>query len=172
MPVNEEINANTSSGNFPPIPTDVYQVEIKDVSTVKSKKYQSTEEQTQLNFKFVILDEGEHRGRFLQAWTTLTWFSGGGQRSPSKLYLLIKSVHDFYYKDKKSGVSAVAEWTADMITSAVINDLIGKQLRVSSSEIPTGGKVTAFMPVKSALPEWKQEEAPHPAETESDTVTV
>lgn len=167
MPINEDINAATSNGTFPPIPTDVYQVQIKDVLTVKSKKYNSNEEQIQLNYKFIILDEGEFKGRFLQAWSTLVWFTGGqGQRAPSKLFMIIKAVHDFYYKDKKTGTSSVSEWTPDMINATVINDLIGKQLRVSSSELPSGGKVTAFMPIKVTLPEWKEEDAPHPAETD------
>lgn len=66
-------------GNFDPIPMDKYTVQCVDVNLVKQQKFQSTEEEEVLNYKFAILDDkpmevttedgskkdGSTRGRFL-----------------------------------------------------------------------------------------------------------
>lgn len=66
-------------GNFDPIPMDKYTVQCVDVNLVKQQKFQSTEDEEVLNYKFAILDDkpmevteedgskkdGSTRGRFL-----------------------------------------------------------------------------------------------------------
>jgi len=44
-------------GNFDPVPMDKYTVQCVDVNLVSQQKFQSTEEEDVLNYKFAILDD-------------------------------------------------------------------------------------------------------------------
>jgi hypothetical protein len=151
------------SGDFPvqappakewnPVPEDVYQVVIKDIDEKDMQKFQSTEMETFYLFKFVIL-EGEEgvKNETLTAFVARKWFAGStkGKKTlnPSKLVNLVKAAYGFYYP--KLDVSFL---TADDMTAPVVNDLIGKQLRIAvkMNDDKTNNKVTDFMAIKKEL---------------------
>jgi len=47
----------STGGNFDPVPMDKYTVQCVDVNLVTQQKYQSSEEEEVLNYKFAILDD-------------------------------------------------------------------------------------------------------------------
>lgn len=147
------------SGDFPvesppekewhPVPEDMYQVVIKDIDEKDVQKYKSTEMEVQFLFKFVILEgEDKVKGESLSAFVARKWFSGSKSASPSKLVNLVKAVYGYYYPKLD-----ISDLKASAMSAAVLNDLIGKQVRVSVkfNDDKTGNKITDFMSIKEEL---------------------
>lgn len=151
MPLNETAHGVEApeQGDWKPIPEDTYQVVIKDIDEKFMKKYQSDEEDAFYHFKFAILDDGEEvQGQIVSTFCARRWFSGNKKYSPSKLVGLVKAVYAHYYPKL-----SVVEVEAEDMTLPVINDLIGKQLRVvvKLNDDKTNNKVTDFMAIKKEL---------------------
>lgn len=146
--VSNKVEAPESKG-FTILPEDVYQVVIKDIDEKIMTKYKSAEEDAFYQFKFAVLDEGEKiQGESINVFTSRKWFSGNKKAQPSKLVTLFKAVYAFYYPKLD-----IIELEADDITLQAINDLIGRQLRITVklNDDKTGNKVTEFMAIKKEM---------------------
>lgn len=136
------------------IPEDVYQVVVKDIEEKTMKKFQSEDEDTFYQFKLMLL-EGDEKilGQSVSVFCTRKWFSGSKKASPSKLVTFVKAVYAHYYPKL-----SVIELEAEDMTPEVINDLIGKQLRITIKVKPRSdgsgdtNNVTEFMAIKKELP--------------------
>lgn len=139
---------------FSVIPEDVYQVVVKDVDEKVMKKYQSDEDETFYVFKLAILGDvpAEILGQTVSIFATRKWFSGSKKASPSKLVNFVKAIYAYYYPKL-----SVVELEAEDMTPEVINDLIGKQLRITIKVKPRAdgngdtNNVTEFMSIKKEL---------------------
>jgi hypothetical protein len=132
-----------------PIPEDVYQVVVKDVEEKIMKKFQSEEEEAYYHFKFIILDGlDDAKDAMVSTFCTRKWFAGNQRTKPSKLVNLVKALYAFYYPKL-----SVIELEADDMNVGVINDLIGKQLRITVklNDDKTNNKITEFMAIKKEL---------------------
>jgi flavin-dependent dehydrogenase len=152
MPLNDTAHGVEAPENkdWTPIPEDIYQVVIKDIDEKIMKKFQSEEEDAFYHVKFTILDgEGVAANQQVSCFCARKWFSGNKKMSPSKLVELVKAVYAFYYPKL-----SVVELEAEDMTIKVINDLIGKQLRVNVklNAEGTNNKVSDFMAIKKQLP--------------------
>jgi hypothetical protein len=152
MPLNDTAHGVEAPENkdWNPIPEDIYQVVIKDIDEKIMKKFQSEEEDAFYHVKFTILDgEGEAENQMVSCFCARKWFSGNKKMSPSKLVELVKAVYAFYYPKL-----SVVELEAEDMSIKVINDLIGKQLRINVklNADGTNNKVSDFMAIKKELP--------------------
>lgn len=147
MPVTEDINI-PASASYVPVPADMYQFVIKDIESEVQPKYMGKEGETQLQFKIVtqIVGDDTLPDHKFSLWASAKWFAGKKGLQPSKLFNVFKAIYDFYYPQVN-----LREWKLDMINKAAINDLIGKQLRMTLSEEDGKNKPTAFMAIKKEL---------------------
>lgn len=125
-----------TGADFDPVPMDKYTVQCVDVNLVKQQKFQSSEEEEVLNFKFAILDEkemevtddkgekktGTTRGRYLWKRCRLA------HNDRSWLGKLTKAVY---------GRSLTKEEAA----SLNYDDLVGQQVDVMVEQTQKEGKV-------------------------------
>jgi hypothetical protein len=150
MPVTGLATVSSPEGReWKPVPEDVYQVVIADITEKMGKKYKSDEDQVQYLFKFVILDEGEAKGQTISAFCSTKWFTGRGELSSSKLVTIFKAVYGFYFKD-----IVVSDLKAVEINDLMLdNSLIGAQIKVTVklTDDKSNNKITDFMSIKSEL---------------------
>lgn len=142
--ISERTISKSQGADFEPLPADVYQVQIIDVDEREGVKYGTQDEKVmQFMFKTQVV-EGEQKGKGLVVFTSESWFDGGKNSKPSKLFNLIRTIYSFY-KDKK---------IADMqvITDKDINGLVGKQIRLTVETTDAGkNKVAGFLPIKEEI---------------------
>jgi hypothetical protein len=130
---------------FEILDADVYQVQIVDISEKEGTKFNSSEPVQQFEFKCEVVEE-ENLGKRVFIWTTQSWFDGGKSSKPSKLFDLVRQIYAFYHKD-------VNVKDMEEINFQQLNDLIGKQLRVTVTVTENGrNRVVGFMPIKKELP--------------------
>lgn len=126
------------------VPADVYQIKLTDVVESEGTDFNTGEPRRQLKFAGVIV-EGEYAGKIISFFTSTSWFNGGKNSKPSKLFNLAKTVYAFYQKGIK--VNEIAVFSAEDV-----NGLIGKQIRVTTETNEKGWpKVTAFTPIKAEI---------------------
>jgi len=153
MPVKSGVSVEVGNGKvFEPVPADVYTVEVLDIEEREGTKYQSSEVETQINFKFVIIEEGPFYGRFM--WATCAPKITGGTKQ-SKLYqVIVAATAKEFSKDelKRAG---------EIVTPEFLNGIIGSQLRLTVSVKDkvdgSGGKtnkIDSFLPKKVELPKF------------------
>lgn len=153
MPVKSGVSVEVGNGKtFEPVPADVYTVEVLDIEEREGTKYQSSEVETQINFKFVIIEEGPFYGRFM--WATCAPKITGGTKQ-SKLYqVIVAATGKEFSKDelKRAG---------EIVTPEFLNGIIGSQLRLTVSVKDkvdgSGGKtnkIDSFLPKKVELPKF------------------
>lgn len=131
------------------VPADVYQVVLSDVQEVEGRDFNTNEPKQQLRFMAEIVN-GDEKGKAIFFYTSYSWFNGGKNAKPSKLYNLVKTVYTKYHPDIAIDDMAIIE-------ASDVNSLIGKQLRVTVEETENGWpKVTAFVPVKDIIPYKKE----------------
>lgn len=130
--------------DFEILPADLYQVQIMDVDERETIKFGTTDEKVmQFMFKVQVV-EGESKGKGLVFFTSESWFDGGKNNKPSKLYNLMKTIEGFY-KD-------MAVTSLDAISDVEINGIVGKQIRVTAEVTDSGkNKVTGFLPIKKEI---------------------
>lgn len=140
---------------YPPMPEDMYQVElfVIDMDTVVDKK--SGEKRDVLKFQFVVLDAGEYRGRSI--WKnyvpTYLWEVGNDKNA---LYQITKAMIQ-----RDMSLEEMMGFTSDKI-----NMLVGFQCRVTTvNKAGTGlnsdktyTNIDKFLPKKEALPKLTAEE--------------
>lgn len=147
MPITGDFPVESTEWDL--IPEDVYQAVIKDIDEKETTKYQSEEKDVQYFFKFGLLEGDEKiKGQVVNAFASRKWFTGGKTTSPSKLVTLVKAVYGFYYPKMN-----VMMLTSEEMTPQVINDLIGKQVRISVklNNEKTRNKVADFMTIKAEI---------------------
>ena len=126
------------------IPADVYQIQVSDITEVDGTDYNTKEPKKQLKFYGIIVD-GDEVGKKISFFTSHSWFNGGKNSKPSKLFNLVKTVYSYYKKDVK-----VAD--LPLISVEEVNGLVGKQLRVTTEVNEKGWpKVTSFTPIKKHI---------------------
>lgn len=145
---------------YPPLPEDIYQVELFDISmdTVDNKQKDGTVERKDvLKFQFVILDDGEYEadGQKLKVRGRSIWrnyvptFIWEKNNEKNALYQITKAMiqRDMTEEEMKN------------FSSDVINSLIGYQCRVGTVNVAGKGKnadqvytnIDKFLPKKAAL---------------------
>ncbi len=142
---------------YPPIPENVYQAELLDITMVQVDKYKKPgEKENVLSFQFVLLngkDKNENlRGRNI--WRNYV---------PMFLYVSIKNGKNVLYQIieamRDHELSPEEEATLD---SAEINSLIGKQCRIVTENTKKDDKVYSnikkFLPVEGLLTHLTAEE--------------
>lgn len=134
MPVKEELLVEKQEGKeYPPIPKDIYQVELFDVSQqekptydTRNKEEAEQELETVLNFQFTLLEgmDKEEKLRGRNVWANFC---------PSYLYISSKNGKNKTYRiiEALLGRELTPEEEAKGITGTMLNQLIGKQCRVS-----------------------------------------
>lgn len=126
------------------VPADVYQVVLVDVRETEGTDYNTGEPKKQLKFTAEIV-EGEEKGKVINFFTSFSWFNGGKNAKPSKLFNLVKNIYSFYKKNISVG-------EMDIVTAEDVNGLIGAQLRVTTDVTEKGWpKVTAFTPIRKEI---------------------
>lgn len=157
---------------YEPIPANVYQVQIGDISEKYKTpwgKPDAEEKELYLTFEFVILD-GQYKGRKL--WKDIRPVaptpSEGGSFKPSWMYRLVSAVvgHPLSLAE---GINWGAEET---------NNLIGRQLRLIVNQTPKNAQGRSYNNITEVLPIDKeieplladnvQSEGHTPIETEDD----
>lgn len=121
---------------FPPIPKDIYQVELLDIEmdeqlTYESKKHPEEPQVKEVVFKcqFTLL-EGELRGR--NVWDNFVpSYLYIGKKGKNKLYRIVEAL---------LGRDITPLEDAEGISGKMLNDLIGKQCRVAIEPVTKGEK--------------------------------
>lgn len=134
-----------------PLPDDTYQVVIKDISTTEGKNFNTGEPETQLEFTFQVLDEGEHHGKILKKWVTPKYAPQKGNKQESNLHAIVVK-------------TLKREPTPDDLH---LHDLFGKQLRVVVSTYTSNAgflrnKIEGYLPIKEELPLIEKEQSEEP----------
>lgn len=123
-------------GNYEPLPEDVYQVELLDITSEKRPTYDTRlktesekEYETVFNFHFVILDHRELRGQLLWANFIPTYLYVG-KKGKNKLYQILEAFvgHEMTQEEEAR------------CDSAFLNSLISKQIKVFIENKVSGDK--------------------------------
>lgn len=157
MPLNKNPDVSgASTKKLPPLPGDMYQVQVLDVEEREGTAYGSGQPEMQLNFKLAVLDDGPYYGRFLFA-TCSRKFVGGSK--PSNLFSLISALTSRQFtKEEMQNPSAI-------LTADFLNKLIGEQVRVTLIEKDRANgegktnKITTYMSKKQDLPGYDEDKA-------------
>lgn len=143
MPVAETFKTKTPE--LPtPAPADIYQLQLLDVTSQVQLNPFTKENEERLVWDFAIVDEGEHRGKKVRAWTANKWFTKANKKS--KYFALGEAMLAGY------GVKADLKYGETLSP----NSLIGKQVRATLSDVRTDSaaynKIEMFMPIKEEKP--------------------
>jgi hypothetical protein len=141
---------------YPPIPENVYQCELLDITMKETNKYQSQEKENVLDFQFTLLNgkdkNGDLRGRNLwRNYVPMSLYIG--KNGKNVLYQIIEAIQNEEMSPEQEA----------MLDSQAINSLIGKQVRVVVKNKPDAkGKIwsniVSFLPIESELPGLTPEE--------------
>jgi len=154
---NDFVAEKKETQSFPPLPEDMYTVELVDVASEKRPTYDTRlkpdnekEYETVLNFQFGLLDGSEDgnslRGR--SVWANFV---------PSYLYISRKNGKNNLYKivEALQGFAVSPQQEAEGISGTYLNSFVGKQCRVVTENKIDGDKVftniNKFLPAKEQL---------------------
>jgi hypothetical protein len=138
MPVSQNLKLTMpEKKEFDALPANLYQVQIEDITQTMKRPYKAPQDaeatEEYLTFEFVVLNEGEYRGRKL--WKDVrpvppTPSEGGGFK-PSWMWRIVSAVYakPFTFQE---GVNFGPD---------DVNSLIGRQLRLMVNQNPKGEKV-------------------------------
>jgi len=139
-------------GNYEPLPEDMYQVELLDITLQEKPSYNDkTKLEKVMSFQFVVLD-GELRGRSI--WRNFVpTFLYIGKNGKNVLYQITESII-------KRPLTIEEEST---FGSDVINRLVGYQCRIvvknkNSKEGKVFSNIDSFLPAKEKLQSLTDEE--------------
>lgn len=143
--------------SYPPIPENVYQVELLDITMAEKPKYRKPEElEKVLEFQFTLLngkDKKENlRGRNLWRNFVPTFLYISKKYGKNVLYQIVEAI---------DGQEMSPERESSLDTKE-INALIGKQCRVvvknKKGDDKIWSNIEAFLPAESQLPSLTKEE--------------
>lgn len=133
MPIDETMVIQKKEGKtFPPLPKDIYQAELLDISTQERPTYDTRLKpdsekvfEKVFSFQFTLLEgrdgETELRGRNVWANFVPTYLYIG-KNGKNDLYRIVEALH---------GQELGPQEEAEGLTGAMLNSLIGKQCRIS-----------------------------------------
>lgn len=146
MPLSDFKIETVEKKEFPPMPEDMYQVQLLDITEkfVDSKFKPGTKERL-LSFQFTILDEGPYRGRNI--WRN---------NVPSQLWESSKGKNLLYRITEAIIMRPFTEAEAKNMTSTFINKLIGFQCRIVvkntiGADKKVWNNIESFLPKKEQL---------------------
>lgn len=145
--------------SFPPLPQDLYQVELLDISsqqkpTYKTKTLPDSEKvyETVLKFQFTVLDHRELRGRNIWANFIPSFLFISGKSGKNDLYKIVEAL---------VGHELSPEEEAKM-DGQFLNGLLGSQCRIFVDTIVKGDKTfdrpSKFLPIINPLTPLTNEE--------------
>lgn len=173
------------SKEFAPLEDDTYQVQITEAKLQQNKFWKSpTEEERKqgkgfdkyvFSFTFVILTEGEFRGRRIwdNAGLSFKPTTKRGQAGPTKLYKIISKAMKIEFDWDE--VTAFAPDSRTLYRN-ILQEVVGRQIRVTvenTKNVETGKtktKVVSYSSAKTDLMPYSPDEKggeqpPHPAES-------
>lgn len=134
------------------IPEDLYQCVIEDITPVTTKKWgKPDEEEEKLNFKLLILDDGEFKGQRLFKRVKPVVYDGAETNRPSYLYQIFKAAMKAEPTEKQ---------IHEGLSGNELNALIGKQIRVSVKLSAPDAKGKVYSNVDGILAAKTEMEAP------------
>ena len=152
------------SKTYEPLPEDMYQVELVDIEMQEKPNYNDkTKLENVLSFQFVIVEEGEFRGRSI--WRNFV---------PTYLYIGKNGKNALYQITEAMIMRALKDEEKANFGSSYINKLISYQCRVLLKNKPSkDGKVfsniDSFLPKKEALKSLTEEEKEKARPKKKDT---
>lgn len=158
--IDEEIKVEKQEAKaYKPLPSNIYQAEILDISLGQRPTYDTRnlpddlkEYQKVFKFQFTILNNKEYRGR--NVWNNFVPFSLyiSHKKGKNELYQLLEAVFG----------RALTQQEEASIDTKFINGLIGKQLRLFILTVTKGDRsydrVDKYLPVETQLEPLSQEE--------------
>ena len=137
---------------YPPLPEDVYQVELFDISAREvDDNYNKGKKQTVLSFQFTILEDCEYRARNI--WRDFV---------PVELYISKKGKNVLYQIIEAIICRELREDEIATMDSEFLNKMIGYQCRITvKTREKEGSKksfIDSFLPKKMTLPKLTDEE--------------
>lgn len=179
MPVQDDLKIEKQEGKeYPPLPKDVYQVQLIDVEQQEKPTYdtrnKSEEEQqleTVLNFQYALLEgkdkDQDLRGRRVWANFVPTYLYISSKNGKNKLYRIVEAL---------LGRELTLEEEAKGITGKMLNELIGRQCRVSVEPKTKGEKtydnITDWLKSNNDLEPLTEEETKTEESEEAEEVSV
>lgn len=159
MPINETMQIEKrETQTFDPIPDDIYQVELLDITMKERPKYGKPEEKENLfDFQFTLLEGNDKDGDSLRGRNLWRNFV------PTYLYISSKNGKNVLYQIIEAilGQELSPEQEAKM-DGNFINSLIGGQVRVVVKTKQVGDKtysnIESFLPKKKDLKALTEEE--------------
>lgn len=151
---------------FDPLPEDVYQVELFDIEAQEKPSYDDkTKMETVLSFQFVVLDEGEYRGRSI--WRNFV---------PTYLYIGKNGKNALYQITEAMIMRELTDEERFSFGSDFINKLVGYQLRVGvknkeGKEGKVFSNIDQFYMKKGTLPKLTDEEKEKARPKKKDAVS-
>ena len=137
---------------FDPLPADQYTVEVSDVEhEVKANPFKKDgdkqpDEMRQYKFTFLVLDDGEFRGREILAWIKESLITSSKAKNPGLPEFLNAVTGEVFTPNDN-----------EKVNGNFINSLIGSQVRVQTKVQPSKDgtkqftKVVSYLPVKKKL---------------------
>lgn len=145
MPVTNNLT-HQESKDFELLAEDTYTLQLLDIEERQEPSYDDkTVLEDKLNFSFVVLDEGDNRGRRL--WRSVTPVI-------SEKSNLLKVIQALVGKN-------LSQEEQDAFDTNALNSLIGSQVRAVVGVTGTGksNKILNFLPIKKELEAWNPSEA-------------
>jgi len=140
MPIDNDIKVEKKEGKeYPPLPKDVYQVELLDITAEKRPTYdtrnKSDEEkvyETVFSFQFTLLegrDESQQKDELKNLRGRNVW----ANFVPSYLYISSKNGKNKLYRiiEALQGYEITQQQEAEGVQGIYLNSLIGSQCRIS-----------------------------------------
>jgi hypothetical protein len=144
------------SKEYPPVPEDIYQVELLDITSKWANKYKSEEKEKQFSFQFTILAGKDKDGQNLRGrniWKNFVkTYLYEGPKGKNSLWQIIEAIigHDLTREEEAK------------LDSDFLNSLIGKQCRVliknKTTEKATYSNIENFLKANDKLEPLNEEE--------------
>ncbi len=138
---------------FPPLPEDVYQVELLEITAEEKPQYKDKSKlETVLAFQFTVVEEGELRGRNIWRNYVPAALWSSQKNGKNVLWQIIEAIIMRELKEEEM----------DSMDADFLNKLIGFQCRAVVKNNVKDGKVynniDSFLPKKGSLPKLTDEE--------------
>lgn len=129
------------------LPKDTYQVRITKLDLKKDQPiYNSTEVEDKLAFEFVVVEEGEYKGRRLWLDVRTIMSAGSNGYSPSWLYKLFCAINRVMLSDEE----------AKGVAAKDIDSMLGQEVRLvvtqqNNRKGEPKNKITDVLPLKGQI---------------------
>lgn len=168
MPLDNSIKIpKRESKEFPPLPEDIYQVELLEITADQKPAYKDKNKlETVLSFQFTVLDDGELRGRNIWRNYVPAALWSSSKNGKNVLWQIIEAIIMRELRDDEQ----------NMMDADFLNKLIGYQCRVVVKNNTKDGKtfnnIDSFLPKKASMPRLTDEEKENARVKEKDGESV